>query len=175
MLICVLAIAILSINQIKTDIPDDDNAILFYQKAIATGGGQIDYAKYQIGLSYGFQKRYGEKASIMLDIVNNHSKSILAVPALYEAGDAYRLVDKSDDPGHKVKAMKYYNQLIQDHPKHPRVVDAIFQIGMLNFVDQDYVLAEKQFLHILNEYSGSKRETETLNRTGRCLYRFEST
>lgn len=146
------------------DKPDDDNAILFYQKAIATGGGQIDYAKFQIGLSYGFQRRYTDKASIMLDIVNNHSKSALAVPALYEAGESYRLMSNSDDPTHREKALKYYRQLIQDHPTHGKVVDAIFQIGMQHFIVQDYNLAEKEFLRILNEYPGSKKEREALAR-----------
>lgn len=144
--------------------PDDDNAILFYQKAIASGGGQIDYAKYQIGLSFGFKKNYKEKASYMLDIVNNHSKSILAVPALYEVGESYRLMLDEDDPSHKAKALKYYNQLLLDHPSHPKVVDAIFQIGMLHFIAADYSLAEKQFLKIINEYSDSEKEKEALER-----------
>ena len=148
----------------KNDKPDDDNAILYYKKAIESGGGQSDYAKYQIGLSYGFKKNYKEKASYMLDLVNNHSKSILAVPALYEAGESYRLMKDTDDPTHKQKALKYYNQLLLDHPSHPKVIDAIFQIGMLHFIDADYILAEKQFLKIINEYSDSEKEKEALER-----------
>ncbi|NOQ73324.1 MAG: tetratricopeptide repeat protein [Crocinitomix sp.] len=144
--------------------PDDDNAILFYQKAIATGGGQIDYAKFQIGLSYGFKRQYTNKASIMLDIVNNHARSPLAVPALYEAGESYRLMSNADDPSHKDKAIKYYRQLIQDHPRHLKVVDAIFQIGMLHLFAQEYNLAEKQFLQVVNEYPGSERFSESLDR-----------
>lgn len=144
--------------------PDDDNAILFYQKAIATGGGQLDYAKFQIGLSYGFKQRYADKASIMLDIVNNHSKSILAVPALYEVGESYRLMLDKDDPSHRTKALKYYNQLIIDHPRHPKVVDAIFQIGMLHLFAKEYALAEKQFLTIIDEYDNSKNEMGALER-----------
>ncbi len=144
--------------------PDDDNAILFYQKAIATGGGQMDYAKYQIGLSYGFKKQYTDKASIMLDIVNNHARSGLAVPALYEAGESYRLMSDSDDPSHKDKAIKYYKQLIQDHPKHVKVVDAIFQIGNIHLFSKEYSLAEKQFLRVVNEYPASEKFPEALER-----------
>lgn len=144
--------------------PDDDNAILFYQKAIAQGGGQLDYAKFQIGLSHGFKRNYLEKAQIMLDIVNNHSSSILAVPALYEVGESYRLMLDSDDADHNAKAMKYYNQLIQDHPRHSKVIDAIFQIGMLHFREQEYALAEKQFLRILNEFENPEKEKEALER-----------
>lgn len=144
--------------------PDDDNAILFYQKAISTGGGQLDYAKYQIGLSYGFKKNYNEKAKYMLDIVNNHSKSILAVPALYEVGESYRLLWNGDDAAVKQKALKYYNQLLLDHPSHPKVVDAIYQIGMLHFISKEYNTAEKQFLKIINEYSESDKKKEALNR-----------
>ncbi len=151
-------------KQDSTILPDDNNAILFYQKAIASGGGQTDYAKYQIGLSYGFMKRYEDKASIMLDLVNNHSKSILAVPALYEVGESYRLMTDSDDPSHRTKALKYYNQLITDHPRHPKVVDAIYQIGMLHFSAKEYSLAEKQFLRILNEFENSKNEIAAIER-----------
>lgn len=144
--------------------PDDDNAILFYQKAIESGGGQTDYAKFQIGLSYGFKRQYTDKASIMLDIVNNHARSALAVPALYEAGESYRLMSNSDDPTHREKAIKYYQQLIHDHPKHSKVVDAIFQIGMQHFTAQEYSLAEKQFLRVVNEYPASERFSEALDR-----------
>lgn len=144
--------------------PDDNQAVKYYQMAVETGGGQLDYAKYQMGLSYGFLKRYTDKASIMLDIVNNHSSSVLAVPALYEAAESYRLMLDEEDPTHKVKAMRYYNQLIQDHPGHSKVVHAIYQIGMLHFIDQEYEQAEKQFLKVINEYRGSDLEISALAR-----------
>lgn len=151
-------------NFVKKPTPDDSKAIEFYRKAIAMGGGQTDYAKYQIGLSYGFQENYTEKASIMLDIVNNHAQSTLAVPALYEVGESYRLMLDKDDASHREKAMKYYNQLITDHPKHSKVVDAVYQIGMLHFIAREYRLAEKQFLKILNEFNDIEKEKEALAR-----------
>jgi tetratricopeptide (TPR) repeat protein len=143
---------------------DDDNAIMYYQKAIESGGGQIDYAKYQIGLSYGFKGNYKEKGKIMLDIVNNHSTSTFVVPALFEVGESYRLMDKNLDVEHSAKAKKYYEQLIRDYPRHPKVVDAIFQIGMLHFIAKEYALAEKQFLRIINEYGDQEKEKEALSR-----------
>jgi tetratricopeptide (TPR) repeat protein len=148
----------------NTPLPDDDNAIVFYQKAIETGGGQLDYAKFQIGLSRGFKRQYKEKATVMLDIVNNHARSALAVPALYEAGESYRLMSSADDPNQREKALKYYRQLIQDHPKHVKVVDAIFQIGMLHLASQEYSLAEKEFLRVVNEYPASEKFPEALDR-----------
>lgn len=145
-------------NFVKKPTADDAKAIEFYQKAIAMEGGQRDYAKFQIGLSHGFMGNYLDKATIMLDIVNNHAKSILAVPALYEVGESYRLMLDSD------KAMKYYNQLITDHPRHAKVVDAVYQIGMLHFRQQEYRLAEKQFLKILNEFNNIEKDKEALER-----------
>ncbi|MCG8574892.1 MAG: tetratricopeptide repeat protein [Flavobacteriales bacterium] len=138
---------------------DDDNAIVFYEKAIANNGGQIDYAKYQIGLSYGYKKEYESKAQKMLDIVNNHSSSTFAVPALYEAGEAYRLMDDQ----HHAKAMKLYNQLIIDYPTHPRVIDAIFQIGVLHFKEGNYALAEKQYLRVINEFDDPVKEKDAIS------------
>ncbi|WP_027418913.1 tetratricopeptide repeat protein [Crocinitomix catalasitica] len=143
---------------------DDDNAILYYNKAIETGGGQLDYAKYQVGLTYGFKGNYVAKAKSMLDIVNNYNKSTFAIPALFEAGESYRLMNNSDDSDHYAKAKKYYNQLIKDHPNHAKVVDAIFQIGMLSFISKDYAAAEAQFLKIINEYDNKEKEKEALSR-----------
>ncbi|MBN4070942.1 tetratricopeptide repeat protein [Crocinitomix catalasitica] len=137
---------------------DDDNAIIFYEKAIGTQGKQIDYAKYQIGLAFGYKKQYDKKAEKMLDIVNNHSNSTFAVPALYEVAEAYRLMK----PVSLDRAMKYYNQLIIDYPTHPKVVDAIFKIGVLHFNSQAYELAEKQCLRVIDEFDNEAREKDAI-------------
>lgn len=138
---------------------NDDQAIIFYQKAIDAKGGQADYARYQIGMSYGFKKDYENKAHAMLDIVNNYPKSPLLVPALYETAEAYRV-----RPGdYSEKALQYYNQLVIDHPKHPKVVDAVFQIGTIHFTRGEYALAEKQFLRVLNEFDDPVRKKDALS------------
>lgn len=137
---------------------NDDQAIEFYAKAIAENGGQVDYAKYQTGLSQGYQQDYSKKVSSMLDIVNNHKSSTFAVPALYEVGEAYRLMDDE----HYDQAMKYFNQLVIDYPQHPKVVDAVFQIASLHFVQAQYSQAEKQYLRVLNEYNDPQKQKEAL-------------
>lgn len=139
---------------------NNEQAINFYAKAIAENGGQVDYAKYQTGLTYGYMTDYGQKANIMLDIVNNHSKSVLVVPALYEAAEAYRLMDDA----HHEQAKKYYNQLIIDYPQHPKVIDALFQLASLHFRDGNYSQAEKYYLRIINEYDNPTKEKEALAR-----------
>jgi tetratricopeptide (TPR) repeat protein len=138
----------------------DDKSINFYQKAVDTKGGQEDYAKFQMGKSYGFKGKHQDKASIMLDIVNNYPKSTFSVPALYEVAESYRLMDDN----HTDKAKQYYNQLIMDYPTHTLVKDAVFQIGMLHFSNQEYAQAEKQFLRILNEYNDEAKKKEALAR-----------
>ncbi|MEO9532280.1 MAG: tetratricopeptide repeat protein [Crocinitomicaceae bacterium] len=139
---------------------NDEQAILFYAKAIAEKGGQVDYAKFQTGLTYGFMGNYNQKATTMLDIVNNHSTSTFVVPALYEVGESYRLMDNN----HTDQAMKYYNQLIIDYPKHPKVIDAIFQIASLHFINENYPQAEKQYLRVINEFDNAQKEKEALAR-----------
>lgn len=135
---------------------DDNNAILYYQKAIETGAGQADYAKYQIGLSLGYLKRYPEKISYMLDIINNHRGSVFIVPAIYEVAETYRITEENTN------AKRYYNQILVDYPKHARVVDAIYQIGAIAFTAEEYTQAESQFLKIVNEYPNSSRYQESL-------------
>jgi len=136
----------------------DEQSILFYEKAIQTKGGQEDYAKYQIGKSYGYKAEYDKKAQAMLDIVNNFPSSTFAVPALFEVAESYRL-DEND-----TKAKQYYNQLIIDYPEHTLVKDAVFQIGMLHFRNQEYSQAEKQFLRILNEFNDDAKKKEAMAR-----------
>jgi len=136
----------------------NDQSILFYQKAIDTEGGQEDYAKFQMGKSYGYKADYKNKASIMLDIVNNYPSSTFAVPALYEVAESYRLIEND------VKAKQHYTQLIIDYPKHSLVKDAVFQIGMLHFRNLEFAQAEKQFLRILNEFNDEAKKKEAMAR-----------
>jgi len=136
----------------------DDQSIIFYQKAIDTKGGQEDYAKYQMGKSYGYITQHDKKALIMLDIVNNYPSSTFAVPALYEVAESYRLSDNDE------KAKQYYTQLIIDYPKHNLVKDAVFQIGMLHFRNLEYAQAEKQFLRILNEFNDESMKKQAMSR-----------
>ena len=136
----------------------DDQSILFYQKAIDTKGGQEDYAKFQMGKSYGYLTDHKKKASTMLDIVNNYPSSTFAVPALYEVAESHRLIEND------TKAKQYYTQLIIDYPKHNLVKDAVFQIGMLHYRHLEYAQAEKQFLRILNEFNDEAKKKEAMAR-----------
>lgn len=135
---------------------DDNNAIAFYQKAIEVGAGQIDYAKFQIGLSYGFMGRHTEKIHMMQDIVNNHRGSVFIVPALFEIAETYRITEDHSN------AKKYYNQIITDYPEHPRAVDAIFQLGAVHLTMNEYAQAESNFLRIINEYPNSAHQKEAV-------------
>ncbi|MBK6951423.1 MAG: tetratricopeptide repeat protein [Crocinitomicaceae bacterium] len=135
---------------------DDNNAILFYQKAIEVGAGQADYAKFQTGLSLGYLKRYPEKISMMLDIINNHRGSVFIVPAIYEVAETYRITEDNSN------AKRYYNQLLLDYPTHARAVDAIFQLGSIAFTSEEYAQAETHFLRIVNEHPNSSRYQESL-------------
>lgn len=137
---------------------DDNNALLFYQKAIDVGAGQADYAKYQMGLSYGFLARYPDKISILMDVVNNHKGSVFIVPSLYEVAETYRITDDYSN------AKRYYNQLLQDYPLHARAVDAIFQLGVIAHTSKEFTVAETHFLRIVNEFPTSPRFKESLER-----------
>ncbi len=140
--------------------PNDDEAIVYYQRAIDQNGGQQDYAEFQMGKSFGYKRDYSRKADIMLGLVKDNPSSTFAVPALYEAADAYRLMDNL----HDAEAIRYYNQLINDYPRHPLVKDAIFQIGILEFKGKNYSAAEKQFLKILTDYNDAEKHKEALDK-----------
>ena len=139
---------------------NDEEAVKYYQKAVDLKGGQTDYARFQMGKSYGFQQLYDKKAAIMLDIVQNSPSSTFAVPALYEVAESYRLMDDNHNP----QAIQYYNQVINDYPTHTLVKDAIFQIGILDFKNKRYQAAEKRFLTVLRNYQDEVKQKEALGR-----------
>lgn len=153
-----LADAYLRIGDAYFKTVKDDEAISYYQKAVDQKGGQLDYAKFQMGKSLGFKQSYDQKAAIMLDLVQNSPNSTFAVSALYEVAEAYRLMDED----HNEQAIKYYNQLIRDYPNDILVKDAIFQIGILDFKNKRYAQAEQRFLTILNNYSDKIKQKEAL-------------
>lgn len=138
----------------------DLQAIQFYNEAIQSGGGQADYAKYQIAKSYGYRQDYDKKASTLLDIINNYSQSTFVVPALYELGETYRIMGSA----YSDKALQYYNQLIIDYPNHSLVKDAVFQMGTIYLGNKKYKLAEQQFLRILNEFNDDAKKKEAIAR-----------
>lgn len=138
--------------------PEDDKAIEFYQKAIDSKTGQVDYAHYQVGIIYGYQRKYTEKAKVMSDLVKTFPTSPFLVSALYETGEAYRLMDDA----HSSQAIEYYNKIIIQHPAHPKVVDAIFQIGVIHFINGDYRQAEKQFLKVVREFDDPIKKREAI-------------
>ena len=139
---------------------NDDEAIVYYQKAIDHQGGQADYAMFQMGQSYGYKQNYTRKSEIMLNLVKNNPSSTFAVKALYEAAEAYRLMDDL----HNDNAIQLYEQLIRDYPQHPKVKDAVFQIGILEFKQKNYKAAERQFLKIIYEFDDEVKQREALGR-----------
>lgn len=140
--------------------PNDEQAILFYRKAIESRGGQIDYAKYQIGLSYGYQGKYDDKVAMMKDIIANHPRSTFLVPAKFEIGEAYRLMDNS----HHTEALNYYNKVVVENPGHPLVIEAIFEMAGLHLYKGEYRKAETLYLRIVNEFDNPQKKKEAIAR-----------
>ncbi|MFK8045050.1 MAG: tetratricopeptide repeat protein [Crocinitomicaceae bacterium] len=157
-----LADAYLRIGDSYYKTSQDDEAISYYQKAIDENAGQVDYAKFQMGNSLGYKQKYEEKAKIMLDLVKDAKNANSAAKALFEAAEAYRLMDDEVNSSHNDKAITYYNQLINDFPKHSLVKDAIFQIGILDFKNKRYKAAESRFLTILRDYKDDTKQKEAL-------------
>lgn len=138
----------------------DEEAIAYYRKAIEEKAGQADYAQYQIGLAHGFAGAYDRKADAMRTLFEQYPTSTFAVPALYEAAEAYRLMDSQ----HYDEAIRYYRQIVTDHAQHPKAIDAVFQIASLYFIQEKYALAEQHYVDILQAFNDPLKKKEALAR-----------
>lgn len=136
---------------------DDALAVRFYNDVINLKKGHEDYALYQKAISLGYQGKFEEKISTLLDIVNNYSKSPLLVEALYEVALTHQNLSQND------KALKYYDQIVIDYPTKTKMVQAsLYNTGVIYLQQQKYAKAEKLFKRVLDEYATSGEQCKSV-------------
>ncbi len=131
-------------------------AIEYYDRAIAAGSTDVDYALFQKGISLGVLKRYPEKIDILGQILDGYKTSNYIPDALYETGRSYFITQQPN------RAIPTYRKILDEHPKSSYVAKALIQLGLIyyNLNQEEQSLA--RYKRVVKEFPGSPEANNAL-------------
>ncbi len=131
-------------------------AIGYYDRAIATGSTDVDYALFQKGISMGVLNNYQEKIDILGLILDGHKNSNYIPDALYESGRSHFIMQQPR------KAIPYYQKVLDDHPKSSYVSKALIQLGLIYYNLDQTEQSLAHYKRVVNEFPGSPEANNAL-------------
>jgi TolA-binding protein len=134
-----------------------DNALRFYNEAVAGKTASSDYALFQRGVIQGLQGDMPAKASSMNMLLNNYPKSKYRADALFERGKANMTA------GESVTATENFNQLLKEYPNSQYARRAMLNIGLIYFNEKQDNKALEQFKKVIQQFPGTPEAAEALN------------
>jgi TolA-binding protein len=106
---------------------DYDNALGFYNEAIAAKAKGADYATFQTGIIQGIKGNMTAKADIMNKLSTAYPKSSYLAAAAYEKGDA--LMEKEDYK----EAEDIFRKVIRESPQSEYAKKSLLKIALAQF------------------------------------------
>lgn len=104
-----------------------DKAIQYYDQVIKNRLAGNDYAKYQMAIIKGLQKKPAEKIALMEEIANGMPESLWADDALLQAGITYQELDQ------RPKAIASYERIVSFGQRSPLLHTALLRLGLLSY------------------------------------------
>lgn len=117
-----------------------------YNKVIAAGGAQSDYAAFQKAISYGFVDRVNSKIDDLVDFEKKFVNSSYRGNALYELANTYLAQNNNQ------KALEYYDKLIRELPNSSMVSKALLRKGLIYYNTDRSQEALTHFKKVAAEY-----------------------
>ncbi len=128
-----------------------------YNKVIAAGGKDADYAAFQKAISYGFVDRTDTKLEELVAFERNHPTSGYRDVAFYELGNTYLAQNKNNE------AIQAYDKLINKLPKSSYVPRALLKKALiLNNTDKPEQ-ALTVFKRVANDYPSSPEAMQAVS------------
>jgi tetratricopeptide (TPR) repeat protein len=128
-----------------------DAAIENYEKVITTQAGFEDRARFYQAKCYGFKDMRDAQLKSLLDIINNYHQSPYLVKSIYEAGIVTRNQNKD------LESIRYFEQIVTDHPSNSLVKDALYEIGVTYLRISNFDKAESYLNRVLLEYGNDDK------------------
>jgi TolA-binding protein len=128
---------------------DYKSAIQYYDKVIAFGNYDSDYAMYQKGFSLGLMNDNRGKADVLTALAVKYPTSALVPGAIFERGRAYFVLEDNN------KAEADFNSVIANYPNSPLVPRAIVQLGLLYYNLGENQKAIAQYKKVIENYKSS--------------------
>ena len=127
-----------------------------YDKVIAAGARDADYATYQKALAYGAQGKNSEKLTYLNYIFEKFDNSPLKSKAMLEIANTYMMCDNNE------MAMTYYNNFEKQYPKSVYVKNALLNEGLIYYNTDRYDQALSTFDRLLTQYPGTAEAHDAL-------------
>ncbi len=128
---------------------DYQTAIQYYDKVIAFGNQDVDYAMFQKGFSLGLMNNNRGKTDVLTALLSRFPASSIIPNAIFERGRAYIVLEDY------TKGESDFNTVISDYPASPFVPRAIVQLGLLyyNLGQNDKAVA--QYKKVIENYKST--------------------
>lgn len=129
---------------------DYSKALAQYEKLIAMGAVNEDYADYQAALCLEFTQSLGAKAQRLEKFLKSYLNSVYRDEVYLSLGSAYVNLDKFSE------AQRQFNALISEHKNSPLMASAYLNLGLIADNKQDFEKALDYFKSVVNLYPGTQ-------------------
>ncbi|HSG67478.1 MAG TPA: tetratricopeptide repeat protein, partial [Bacteroidales bacterium] len=136
---------------------DYNRAIRYYDNAIRSNTGSVDYALYQKAITQGASGILNDKIRSLKELINSQPKSTYADDAKYELAVTYMLLNNNRE------ALDWYDRLVKDHPGSRFAVKSLLKSGLIYYNENRNELALKSLRRVVEEYPGTAESREALN------------
>ncbi len=135
---------------------DYRSAISYYDRAIAIGKADTDYALFQKGFTLGLLDRPLEKVEVLARLLEELSSSSYMDDALFEIGRSYVVLN---DPS---SAQSYYKRLVKEHPNSSYTSKSLNQLGLMFYNRGEDDRALEYYEQVASGYSGTPEADNAL-------------
>ena len=137
---------------------DYKNAVDYYDKAIAVGAFEKDYAYFQSAQASGVIGDYQGKIGRLQKLIEEFPQSLYVDDAMYELGDVLLIKDKNDE------ALALFNQLIENKKESPYYGKAMLKSGLIYFNQEKDTLALDRFKVVVGNYRNTSESREAIDK-----------
>jgi len=123
-----------------------DDAISYYQKAIALNSADSDYALFQLAFTHGLMQDQQTKINELETLSAKYPDSPYCDDALFETGRAREKL--SDLEG----AKSSYKNLIAKYPGSPLIPKALLQLGLIAYNQNQYDTSIVYYKEVIDHY-----------------------
>ncbi|HER09657.1 MAG TPA: tetratricopeptide repeat protein [Bacteroides sp.] len=135
---------------------DYGQAMEFYDRCIASGQADTDYAMFQKGFTLGLLDRPQQKVEVLTRLTRDLPESNFVDDALFEIGRSYVVLNEP------TKAQQYYQALVTDHPNSSYANKALNQLGLIYYNEGDYERALSYYQQVATNYPGTPEADNAL-------------
>ena len=131
-------------------------AVPAYQKVIEANDIDVDYAQFQLALSYGFMGELDKKITYLEDFTDQNLKSNLRDDAFYELGNSYV---RRNEPE---KALNAYQQVVTNYKMSSLTPKSLLKQGLVYYNSDQNEQALNKYKTIVKNYPATDESKEAI-------------